>query len=1009
MNKLPERPQIHQYSILEELEKNLFNADMLLTGNDNKDSFLYPDMPKICSQEINSLPEFNEGHLNWCRVKTLGTLAEEKKGDEKEKIYTKFTEILASREKAFSILLSGSNNGADVAYKIGVTDDIEQINSALCGVFGYAETVETDGDYGKDYIRQAKCIPVKEDFEALDKGEKNCKLSGFIDNASMIITNSDCCARISFIPADKKWIEKNLKNAYDLKNQITRYIKRQAQLSISNTDTNTTTSTDGIVEKYAKQIPTVGMGNIYNHSTAYGETNTSSFTAMIVDQLAESLERSLKYRIRLLEQMKNNGWFVRLTVESSSKDNSDVEAVCDTMAAEMLKMGYSCTWGDKENVASVILPSHLLPNLISVPTKPFIGLEFRKCTEYNLNPPSYKDEDKIALGTLLWNGINTGVDIYISKKDLNRHMFVCGMTGSGKTNSVCSILEGIGNIPYTVIEPVKGEYHSLKGIKRRTMISGDKTAIRINPFWFPKGSSLQYHIDSLKLIISSAFELTAAMPNILEQCLNFVYMDCGWDLSSSKNIYDGKLPESELYPTFESLCNRIAEYIDNSDFAGELKSNYRGALLSRLQSFTSGAKGDLLNTTEHISFEEWNKDNFVIELDALADDSDKAIVMGALLVQYFQFIKYSYEHKAEDGLKHIFVLEEAHHLFAESQPVQGEGQNSTGHLVKMLNNLLAEIRAYGEGFMIIDQSPSAISSSVLKNTGIKLVHKVDFGEDLKLLESVLLLEENDTTIPALKSGNALVRFADMPSPSMVYVPLCNNKEECTIQKGIGSSNVQMEQYERIMSNKLLANELEIQVTRLMNVMLYQNIDYISQAYKVFRFNVSRSIVSRMGIDSEEYITDAFFERLIKARCVVIANSFFPGNYCLCRMIKMYMLRIIDFFMNNADISVSSKEWNLFYHYREIQIYPRMRAFYVNSADNIDNTDYTIQEIVRMKGFYLHECGITAMLVKKLWSLSSEEERIKAGREYMLRFFGIEVDDIFIDRTISEALYCIKNS
>lgn len=994
MSKIPKKPDIHQYSILEELESRLTNADILLS--EYRDPFLYPDMPGVSFEEINSLPSFDEGKLNWCRVKTLGTVSEEEKGDEKEKLYNKFAEILAGKEKAFSVLLSGNKNSSEVSYKIGTAGNTDQIEAELLGVFGYAQTEKTDGDYGKKYVRQAKCIPVKEDFEGLDKDEQDKELSKLIDNISMVVTCSDCSARVSFIPADKVWVDKKLEVAYGLKNEISRYINRKADVSMNNTDNNSVNVSSSLIGSIAHIVTKAKATN-----TSFSETNSISFTANIVDQLAESLERSLKYRIRLLEQMKNGGWFVRMTVESGSKDNSDVEVVCDAMAAEMLKLGYSCTWSDKkENTASVVLPSHLLPKLISAPTKPFIGFELKKCTEYNLNPPTCEENEKIVLGTLLWNGIETDVQICISKKDLNRHMFVCGMTGSGKTNSVCSILEGIGDINYTVIEPVKGEYHSLKGIKRRTMISGDSTAIRLNPFWFPKGSSLQYHIDSLKLIISSAFELTAAMPNILEQCLNFVYMDCGWDLSSSKNIYDGKLPETELYPTFESLCNRISEYIDNSDFAGELKSNYRGALLSRLQSFTSGAKGDLLNTTEHISFEEWNSDNFVIELDALADDSDKAIVMGALLVQYFQFIKYRYEHKAEDGLKHVFVLEEAHHLFAEAQPVQGEGQNSTGHLVKMLNNLLAEIRAYGEGFIIIDQSPSAISSSVLKNTGVKLVHKVDFGEDIQLLESVLLLEKDDRTVPALAKGDALVRFSTMPAPSMVHMALCNNKEKCTIQRGVSGGDIQMEQYERIMSNKILAAELEAQVTRLMNVMLYQNMDRILEAYRVFRINVRRIIISRMGVDSEECVTDKFYLRLIKTLCVVIAEKIFPGNFCLCRMIKMYILRLLGFLMSDTYIPVGSKEWMLLYDYREDQLYTRMSAFYSNS------TDYEVQKIVGLKSFYLHECGIIMTLVKELWDVPADE-RAEKCETYIDKLFGIKTDKNFRDRITEEVFHCIN--
>lgn len=997
MRRVPESVNIHVQDKIRELEDSLYFIDEPLKGDAN-DSFLYPERPDVAEETINGLPKFNEKAWTWYRVNKLGKIPDEKHEEEKEKLYLKFAGLMAGKDKPFSIRIKG-NEDSTVSYEIGVesASEKDRIYSSLSSVFGFADISKSEEAREKSVVWQAQCFPVKQNFEGLDRNEEKPQTAKFADVVAMAITNTGCVAKVSFIPADKILLEASLKFARDMNEEITRYLKRSFNVSVSDTVNNSR----NIQNSRIRSLPNL-LFKIPQDSSSFSGSNNVGMNTMIVDKYAESIERALKYRIRLLEQAKESGWFVRITVESETEADNDAAVIREAIGSDIIKLGYSCNWEKEreEKKASIILPSYMLPNIISLPRKDFIGFSLKECTDYNLNPPAVSENNSIAVGNLLWNGMDTGVKIKVSKSDLNRHMFTCGMTGSGKTNSVCSILEGMDGIPYTVIEPVKGEYHSLKGIKRRTMITGDSTVIKFNPFWFPKGASLQYHIDSLKLIISSAFDLYAAMPNILEQCLVRVYMNCGWDLSTSKNIYYGKLPESELYPTFETLCAEIRRYLDNSDFEGELKGNYSGALLSRLQSFTTGAKGELLNTTEHIHFEDWNNENVVIELDALADDSDKAIVMGVLLVQYFQFIKYSYEHKAENGLRHVFVLEEAHHLFRESKSSKGEGQNSSNHLVEMLNNLLAEIRAYGEGFIIIDQSPSAISPSVLKNTGIKLVHNVGYGEDIKLLSSVLLLNEKDKTLPALGKGEALIRFSSMSRPAMVKMDICKNKEACTIQKGV-SNSCEINQYERIMADSSVADMLGLEVTRLMIVMLYQSIDYIREAFFAFIDNTTRIIINKFGWDSEEYLTEEFYLRLFEALSIDTAEGEFPGNFCLTRMIKLYVMRIFRFFLLGNGISLGDKTWQILYDYREAQIYPRMEAFFENSMDN------ETRMVVASKNGYIYESGIVLLIMKELWECT-KENREEHFKFLMTTLFGENIDEYLFSRIKEDVFFCLNN-
>ncbi len=176
----------------------------------------------------------------------------------------------------------------------------------------------------------------------------------------------------------------------------------------------------------------------------------------------------------------------------------------------------------------------------------------------------------------------------------------------------------------------------------------------------------------------------------------------------------------------------------------------------------------------------------VISLDSLADDADKSIVMGVIIAQYYEYLKTKCIGSTRKELQHIVVIEEAHHLFAgdaaasASSGEGGSGQNSTQEVVKTLNNMLAEIRAYGEGFIIVDQSLSALHPSVLKNTGIKVAHRIDYGQDIEAMQDVLLLDKDDRELATLCPGQALVHYGGMRTSAKVQVPSCNSKETSVI-------------------------------------------------------------------------------------------------------------------------------------------------------------------------------------------------------------------------------------
>ena len=976
--------------------------------NEKNDTFINAAFPDIEVENLNILPKFQKVNLVWQKILALGINVNQnfRETPTVPKENQRITKILASLDIPFALSYSCNSSGV-VDFNIGFQNDNGGIiaNSLLCASFGFVDMLPVSKDFDPvdNESWTALCIPNHIDVDALDKINNLFEPSNWADEISAAIIGTKCKVLMEFTPADSKWIESHLMKLREETNKLSQYLKHHPHISVNQSITETNSEN----EKNLISIKDKSITKGDNVNLSLGLSNESD----IFDIKAENLEKIFRYRVRLLEQSYNSGWLVKIIVSSSEKNDTDVTAIRAIVSTSLLSLGFVCHWkhsNDKENKISTfssgIFPSYMVPSLLSFPTRSFVGLTVKQRSNLDLNPPLSEpklESDSIYIGNILWNGANTNQPLCISRKEMNRHTIVFGMTGGGKSNTVCALLSRISDIHYLIIEPVKGEYHVLPNIKRYTMVVGTPNSLKMNPFWFPDGVNLQYHIDSLKLIISSAFDLYAAMPNILEQCLYRVYVSCGWNIISSKNIYVDELPDSELYPTFSMLCDEIEQYLEESSFEGEAASNYRGALLSRLQSFTSGSKGALLNTTKHIDFEDWINQNIVVELDALADDADKAIVMGALLVQYFQYIK-QLSTEQTNILKHLFILEEAHHLFKEMQQHFGSASASS-QLVSMLNNLLAEIRAYGEGFIIVDQSPSSISSSVLKNTAVKIVHRVDYGEDIKLLQSALLLQDNDNVTASLEQGEALVRFGTMQTPVHVSIPYYPQKDTELSKRPFHVDETEGIA-DTILSNPILFEQLDKDSIRLMNFFLFgTNIEGICKSFYMFQ-RASRKHVSHCcGWDSVASFSIDVYHQLLRKCILRAAAKSFPRQYCLQRMICMAILRTNLCIEDSSHGGLTEKIFNLIENYKTERIFPRMSFYYQNHV----NSTIRMMLVINPN---LPEAGILHKIIEVLWPLLKKDD-MKIDKQFQdtmreLFYLPLTIDKQIYFKSLA-LMYCKK--
>jgi hypothetical protein len=297
--------------------------------------------------------------------------------------------------------------------------------------------------------------------------------------------------------------------------------------------------------------------------------------------------------------------------------------------------------------------------LFSLPDTNVPGYEIKTGKRYPLSAdiPACKNSDSVIIGSICdGDNVLENIPFALSLSNLNKHTFVCGITGSGKTNTVKYILSNTGK-PFWVIECAKKEYRGLnlekpgQEITVYTLGRPEVNCLSFNPFYIMQGISPQMHIDYLKDLFNADFSFYGPMPYIVEKCLHNIYEKRKWNLSLGYHPYlantknRSRLFDSEymaarydmeehkyIFPTMFDLKNEIADYVNQMGYDGELLSNIKTAILARLESLCVGAKGFMLNTNEVPDFHNLVKKNIVFELEGLADDSDKAFSVGILII-----------------------------------------------------------------------------------------------------------------------------------------------------------------------------------------------------------------------------------------------------------------------------------------------------------------------------------------------------------------------------------------
>ena len=399
--------------------------------------------------------------------------------------------------------------------------------------------------------------------------------------------------------------------------------------------------------------------------------------------------------------------------------------------------------------ATTSLSGKELAYSLNFPQKSVAGLPVLECVEFGRNVVTYDDvyrgESEIKLGHVFHMNRMENTKVALSKQSLASHTFITGSTGSGKSNTVYQMIERARKqgVKFLVVEPAKGEYKNVFGHRDDVTVLGTNPLVsqllRINPFSFPKNIHVLEHMDRLVEIFNVCWPMYAAMPAVLKSAVEKSYVDCGWDLIKSSNRYD-----DELYPTFADVARNVRTIIDSSEYDAENKGAYKGSLLTRLESLCNGING-MIFVSDEISATQLFDENVIVDLSRVGSSETKSLIMGMLVLKLQEY-RMSQANGMNAELKHITVLEEAHNLLRRtSSERSSEGSNLLGKSVEMLSNAIAEMRTYGEGFIIVDQAPGLMDMSVIRNTNTKIILRLPDQTDRELVGRAANLNDDQIT------------------------------------------------------------------------------------------------------------------------------------------------------------------------------------------------------------------------------------------------------------------------
>lgn len=460
----------------------------------------------------------------------------------------------------------------------------------------------------------------------------------------------------------------------------------------------------------------------------------------------------------------------RLRVPDRALDLADALAATGGDAADSSAVPFSATAG-------------VLAALAGLPRREVPGVRVLDVGYFDVTaePP---DEEAVSLGAILDGKDRQVGTLRVPLTTLNRHALITGATGSGKSQTVRHLLGQLtgAKVPWLVVEPVKSEYASIAVPGELTVINPadpDAIPLAVSPLTPEPGYPIQAHIDMVRSLFLAAFDAREPFPQIMSQALQRAYESCGWDPVSGAGRPGAVV--APAVPTLAQLRAAAIDVITEVGYGPELQADVRGFVDVRLRSLRTGSAGRFFEGGHPVDIGELLRRNAVLQIEDVANDEDKAFLIGTLIIRVVEHLRLRARARTSEGeqLRHVLVIEEAHRL------LRADREGAGAHAVELFASLLAEIRAYGEGLVIAEQIPAKLVNDVVKNTALKVMHRLPAQDDRELVGATMNLDaEQSRQVVAFPPGIAAV-FADgMDRPLRIRVPFAGSADRAPDQLAV---------------------------------------------------------------------------------------------------------------------------------------------------------------------------------------------------------------------------------
>ena len=378
---------------------------------------------------------------------------------------------------------------------------------------------------------------------------------------------------------------------------------------------------------------------------------------------------------------------------------------------------------------------------------------------------SVVSKDNIQFGTLA-HPDSAAITIGCPEKAFSKHALLVGMPGSGKTTFSINLLLQFAKkgIPFLAIEPTKAEYRALiNAIPDIQIFTPGNSAVSpfiINPFLPPKGITVEQYVPSLAVAFKAAFAMPSPLDNIFLKAVQASYKEYGWKDYSKQGD-----PDVKPFGLYEFIL-RFRQIVEDSDYGKEVKGNLESAGVIRLMNLIE-QNSNIFDTINTVPLQDILQRPTVIELNSIDNTEQKALIIALLLIGIGVHTK---NNSVSDGKLHnIILIDEAHVLLGGgSSSGAVDEANPQAVTIKSLQDMIAEIRAYGTGIIIADQSPTKVSREVVANTDIKVAFRLVQSVEKELIaDSTNMDAKTEQQLSRLKPGEAYMYFSGLENPQRI--------------------------------------------------------------------------------------------------------------------------------------------------------------------------------------------------------------------------------------------------